>query len=287
MATEGISDNITQNTGIDALLPLLDVLGLRCVWSRYFDMAEYRMQTFRFTDDTIKYFEEGRGWIRKDREAPVPFEAPCLVLCRKSGIYHARSEGRIRAYVMHFECLLSRDPELSLLDALDLPLPVPASLVPDAGPILKTTTEEFSRRRLGTQLLLDGYLRILLVGLLRTWSPAGPGPLAPKGFMRLAPALARMTERLDRPIAVPEMAAAVGLSAGHFTERFRRIFHVTPRQYANRIRLERARQLLLTTELTIDQISRSLGFSYTHYFDRIFKSSTGDTPQAYRRKHLL
>jgi AraC-like DNA-binding protein len=93
--------------------------------------------------------------------------------------------------------------------------------------------------------------------------------------------------RPDQPPSIPDMATASGLSPGHFAAQFKQVFHITPRQYVNRLRIERARQRLLTTSLSIDQIAQSLGFAYTHYFDRLFKRETRQTPGAYREMHRL
>lgn len=55
-------------------------------------------------------------------------------------------------------------------------------------------------------------------------------------------------------------------------------------EYLNKIRLEKAMELLLTTELTISEISASVGYSDQSYFTKVFKKQTGISPSQFRRQ---
>lgn len=54
--------------------------------------------------------------------------------------------------------------------------------------------------------------------------------------------------------------------------------------YLNQLRIEAAINLLLTSELNINEISKMVGYSSQHYFSRIFKKYKGEAPLAYRHK---
>jgi AraC family transcriptional regulator, transcriptional activator of pobA len=47
--------------------------------------------------------------------------------------------------------------------------------------------------------------------------------------------------------------------------------------------IEKAKEILLTTHLSINEIAFKLGFEYPQYFNRLFKSKTGLTPAAFRK----
>ncbi|MGV2794552.1 helix-turn-helix domain-containing protein, partial [Clostridium perfringens] len=53
----------------------------------------------------------------------------------------------------------------------------------------------------------------------------------------------------------------------------------------NRIRLEKAKERLLTTDDAISDISESVGYSDQSYFTKVFKKMTGVSPSRYRRQH--
>lgn len=278
--------SITQNTGIHGFsLPLLDALDLHCFWARFFDQVQYGYRGHHFSDDTLCYFRSGQGWIRRDGGEKQAWQAPCLFLFRKTVAYSAQATGPIQADSMHFRAELSGKPPVSLMDLLDVPPVLPADLTAPIAPILMQMSEEFLGKRLGSQWMLDGQLRILLAHFLRGWWPAQPADrtaAASRGLLRLAPALTWMTEHLAEPISVDAMAAQVGLSAGHFSAFFKQTFGTTPAQYLIQLRVDRARRMLITTDLTVNQIAHALGFTYPHYFIRQFKQSTQQTPAAYR-----
>lgn len=69
----------------------------------------------------------------------------------------------------------------------------------------------------------------------------------------------------------------------HLIRLFKRSFGVSPLQYINKKKMEKAQLLLLTGDQTVKELAFSLGFSSPAYFSRMFKQITGYTPQEYRR----
>lgn len=65
---------------------------------------------------------------------------------------------------------------------------------------------------------------------------------------------------------------------------FSRCYEISPLQYLNHVRLEHAKNLLLTTDLTVKEIGSSVGIQNTNHFINLFKRETGCTPQAFRRE---
>lgn len=80
------------------------------------------------------------------------------------------------------------------------------------------------------------------------------------------------------------MAATVHLSRAQFVRRFRVQFGCSPAQFVIETRLERARQLLLETHLTLEQIAGALGYANAPFFARQFRQFCGQTPGQWRRK---
>ncbi len=100
--------------------------------------------------------------------------------------------------------------------------------------------------------------------------------------MRLARALALIDERLADPLAVNEIATAVHLSPFHFARMFRRSTDQSPHEYITRRRLERAKELLATSDLSMLDIARTVGYRTQAHFTRVFHEGTGTTPRRYR-----
>ncbi|KQO08482.1 AraC family transcriptional regulator [Paenibacillus sp. Leaf72] len=72
-------------------------------------------------------------------------------------------------------------------------------------------------------------------------------------------------------------------SESHFRTQFEERLGMAPHSYFTRIRLRRASQLLLDTELTVQEISYLCGYEDAEYFSRLFRQHEGMTPQEFRQ----
>ena len=82
---------------------------------------------------------------------------------------------------------------------------------------------------------------------------------------------------------VPDMAQHCGISQTGLYETFKRVKGYTPVAAKHRIIAERAKELLLTTDLSIEQISENLGIGTAAYFRKIFYKVTQKTPREVRK----
>ncbi|MFJ5560504.1 GlxA family transcriptional regulator [Streptomyces sp. NPDC093250] len=89
--------------------------------------------------------------------------------------------------------------------------------------------------------------------------------------------------RLHEPIQLRDMAAREAMSVRTFTRRFREETGVSPGQWLTRQRVERARQLLESTDLSVDQVARDAGFGTAQSMRQHLQAALGVTPTAYRR----
>jgi transcriptional regulator GlxA family with amidase domain len=89
--------------------------------------------------------------------------------------------------------------------------------------------------------------------------------------------------RLHEPIQLRDMAAQESMSVRTFTRRFREETGVSPGQWLAQQRVERARQLLESTDLSVDQVAREAGFGTAQSMRQHLQAALGVTPTAYRR----
>ena len=94
-----------------------------------------------------------------------------------------------------------------------------------------------------------------------------------------------MKGHMREPLNIATLAALVNLSRSHYTTSFRRVTGYAPLSYLNHIRMQRAVQLLNTTDWSIKQISDSLGFSDQFYFSRAFSKMHNHSPTEHRRRY--
>lgn len=91
-------------------------------------------------------------------------------------------------------------------------------------------------------------------------------------------------DRLGTNISVEELSAVVRLSTSHFLRAFKRAAGETPHKYIVQRRLQRARHLMLTTDIALVEIALASGFADQSHFCRIFRQSCGESPAAWRRE---
>ncbi|MFD7716559.1 GlxA family transcriptional regulator [Streptomyces sp. NPDC059814] len=89
--------------------------------------------------------------------------------------------------------------------------------------------------------------------------------------------------RLERPILLRDMAQQESMSVRTFTRRFREEVGISPVQWLTQQRVERARQLLESTDLSIDQVARDAGFGTPTSLRQHLQAALGVSPTMYRR----
>ncbi|MFF0269319.1 helix-turn-helix domain-containing protein [Kribbella sp. NPDC004536] len=112
--------------------------------------------------------------------------------------------------------------------------------------------------------------------------------LAPAAVPQLPmhPAVRAVKRLLDQEFherwTLPELADRVGLAPAYLAELFAAELGQPPHRYLNERRIDRARQLLESSDVTVTALALSLGFSSSQHFARVFRQLTGSTPTAVR-----
>lgn len=89
---------------------------------------------------------------------------------------------------------------------------------------------------------------------------------------------------LDVTLDISWLATEVGLSASQLERLFIKQFNLTPRQYFDRRKFERAIDLLHSSPLSVKQIAYELGYHSLPYFSRWFRQKAGSSPKQYQQR---
>lgn len=81
---------------------------------------------------------------------------------------------------------------------------------------------------------------------------------------------------------IPQLAQRCALSETAYRRRFRQLTGMSPVRYINRLKIDKACQMLESGDISTGQISDFLNFYSLPYFCKVFKEYTGMTPRAYR-----
>lgn len=93
-----------------------------------------------------------------------------------------------------------------------------------------------------------------------------------------------LASRFADDVSLADAARASGLSRGHFLRSFRAATGVTPHQWLQRYRVDRAKGMLQTTSMPIAEIAIACGFADQSHLTRVFTRFTGLPPAAWRRQ---
>lgn len=93
-------------------------------------------------------------------------------------------------------------------------------------------------------------------------------------------------EQLDERIMLEDIAQYCCLSKYHFSHLFKKEVGLSVVDFINKLRLEKAKYYLETTDLTVQQIANQVGFPDANYFSRMFKKANQQSPSDYRSARL-
>jgi AraC-like DNA-binding protein len=86
----------------------------------------------------------------------------------------------------------------------------------------------------------------------------------------------------DSNLKIEDMAETVNMGRTVFYEKIRELVGVSPSDFLRQVRMERARQLVAKSRMSIAEVAYAVGFTDPKYFSKCFKKETGMTPSEYR-----
>ena len=78
----------------------------------------------------------------------------------------------------------------------------------------------------------------------------------------------------------------MNISSMYFSNYFKRVFHISPKQYILNKRLMESQRLLLESRMSIKEIAFEVGFDNENYFSEFFASKVGISALKFRKREL-
>ena len=156
-------------------------------------------------------------------------------------------------------------------------------LVEQMGLALKADVEaKYPTGRMFGESLVTG-LVIHLLKQYSVWQPRSSSDNTGRlSEHQLQTVFKYMQDHLEQDIALSDMASVLNLSQYHFCHLFKQSTGLAPHQYLTQCRIDRAKQLLQSTQLTITEIAFAVGLNNHSSFTRLFRRYAGTTPKAFR-----
>lgn len=135
----------------------------------------------------------------------------------------------------------------------------------------------------GDGIYVESIAQTLVMHVARLEPPRHSVNALPKWQMKRVQEYVAM--HLEECISLAHLAEATGLSPMHFAAQFRAATGLRPHDYLLQQRIERAIDLLSTTDMALVEVALAVGFHAQAHFSTVFKRLTGETPARWRRRH--
>jgi len=142
--------------------------------------------------------------------------------------------------------------------------------------LIKTT----SHADPGYQQIAVG-ITLQMLGLIMTASKYEQPSLDPE-LRLISKAKFILQETIDNPLNLEEVVKELPMGYSKFRKVFKQVCGISPNQYHLNLRLDKAKELLTSTNLTVNEIAIQTGFESIFYFSKLFKRKNGVSPKIYR-----
>ena len=140
----------------------------------------------------------------------------------------------------------------------------------------------------GAGTSFDPELAARAMGVLAAWTRLSHTPnTLPQSTAAILAAERHLAAHCTEHLNINDLAKQQGVAYSHFRKLFQQHTGFAPWQYVLRLRLVRARRLLMSTDATLESIAEQLGFSSAFHFSTVFKRVHGQSPTLWRggRRH--
>ncbi|MCL4514747.1 MAG: AraC family transcriptional regulator [Firmicutes bacterium] len=140
-------------------------------------------------------------------------------------------------------------------------------------------------RGIGYKHLIDANLKQILGLLIRHYGTADPNYSAFKitNRIKMQPALNYIHQHFMKNITLEEVSSIVHMSESRFRHFFKEVTYIGFKEYITYLRINEAKKLLLTTDMSISEIGNNIGLSNIYQFYKQFEKYISMTPAKYRK----
>ena len=96
-----------------------------------------------------------------------------------------------------------------------------------------------------------------------------------------------LADQVSGEINWEELSSSLGISYSKFRKTFKGYVGMPPGQYLLQLKVSKAREMLLQTNMPLKKIADTLGFRDQYYFNSLFRQKTGLSPGLYRKTYTL
>lgn len=251
------------------------------------DMAGYTKcpQNWRDIDyipeyNKFYYICDGEGWLKIGDKEYYP--KPGQLFLMPAGViqsYSTISEFTFLKYWCHFTAKIN---DMNLFDVIKTPIYVDVPTNSQFSSLFQNLVLNYEKDTYSSILKTRGAMFEILAWYFEYIDIKSIDLSSYSSTRELLEVVDYIEKNLSRNITVDELSRIVHFHPNYFTRFFKDHIGYSPIQYINKLRLDKAKQLLRSTTLSVKEITDLIGFNDPSYFSRLFKKNTGLSPLEYR-----
>ena len=244
----------------------------------YFKVEEGR----RLNEYQLLYIVEGSGTFRSDHigETELKEGDMFLLFPGEWHTYHPREDRGWKSYWIGF---MGRNVD-DRVTAGFLSSEKPIYHVGFSAEIVQLYKSAFNiadKEPANSQQILAGIVNHL-IGMMYSLERNIELNRTPKRIDMINRGRLRIRESLETPLSIHQIADELGMSYSNFRKLFKEYTGISPASYQQSLKLQRAKELLTTTDMSIKEIAYRLSFDSPDYFSSKFRMKTGRKPSEFR-----
>lgn len=152
-------------------------------------------------------------------------------------------------------------------------------------PLLDSIVRELKCKKEYYKIAVDCYVKSLVLEIARKYSnkiSAHIQDMPKTQSIRMQPAITYIAEHYKENIKIGDVSDILGVSETHFRRMFEDSFSMSPKDYINLIRIQKACELMKTTDLSMEEVSLEVGFISPSTYTRNFKKYLNISPYQWK-----
>lgn len=188
-------------------------------------------------------------------------------------IVKSHIEGRMEKYYVHFQV---DSPMLDMYRYISNKLSVEAG--ENTAYLFDAVLDNYSDPSYSSRLRVQGAMNLIIADFLANISADR------SSISKFDPVLTYINEHYRESLTLSVLADIMGFSPMYFSNVFKKVFNVSPKQYILSKRLAESQRLLLETKMPVKEIAYSVGFENENYFSEYFSSRVGVSALKFRSR---
>lgn len=227
---------------------------------------------------------DGEGEIILNHTSYFPKAGDVVIIPYGTHVsYHTINKNGYYKYWCHFQAVQAAT---HLFEFIHVPFVFHPASTQNLEAQFQSLTEAFQSASPFSPLLANGILCQLIAACLAEIPSSQLWIEQSSSIKTIHEIDAYILENLHRTITLKELAQQVHFHPNYLIRFFNKHLFMSPMKYVSKMKIDRAKQLLVTSNLSISKIAMQLGYSSAYHFSNRFKETTGYTPSAWRDMHL-